>query len=107
MVCKAFAILGFIRRLSFEFRDPYTLRCLYTSLVPPNLECASFVWSPFYDVRVDKGERVQRRIIRYALRSLGWTDVYDLPPYEHRCALLRLDTLVKMRSIVCIIGEMN
>jgi hypothetical protein len=33
---------------------------------------------------------------------LGWTDIYDLPPYEHRCAHLRLDTLVKRRSIVCI-----
>jgi hypothetical protein len=26
---------------------------------------------PFYDVRVDKVERVQRRFIRYALRGLG------------------------------------
>jgi hypothetical protein len=28
MVGKAFALLGFIRRLSFEFRDPYTLKSL-------------------------------------------------------------------------------
>jgi hypothetical protein len=33
MVGKAFAMLGFIRRLSFEFRDPSTLRSLYKSLV--------------------------------------------------------------------------
>jgi hypothetical protein len=38
MVVKAFAMLGFIRRLSLEFRDPYTLKSLYTSLVRPNLE---------------------------------------------------------------------
>jgi hypothetical protein len=35
MVGKAFAMLGFIRRLSSEFRDPYTLKSLYTSLVRP------------------------------------------------------------------------
>jgi hypothetical protein len=99
MVGNAFAMLGFIRRMLFEFRDPYTLRSLYTSLVRPKLEYASCVWSPFYDVHVDKVERVQRRFLRYALRNLGWTDIYDLPPYEHRCALLRLDTLVKRRSI--------
>jgi hypothetical protein len=65
-------------------------------------------------VRVEKVERVQGRFIRYALRGLGWTDLYDLPPYEHRCALLRLDTLVKRRSITCIMfifdglgGRMN
>jgi hypothetical protein len=63
---------------------------------------------------VCKVERVQRRFIRYALRGLGWTDIYDLPPYEHRCTLLLLDTLVKMRSIACIMfifdvlgGRMN
>jgi hypothetical protein len=32
MVGKVFAMLSFIRRLSFEFRDPYTLKSPYTSL---------------------------------------------------------------------------
>jgi hypothetical protein len=52
-------------------------------------------------VRVDKVERVreQRWFIPYALRVLGWTDTYDLPSNEHRCALLRFDTFVKRRSI--------
>jgi hypothetical protein len=54
-------------------------------------------------VRVDRVEPVQRRFIRYALRGLGWADIYYLPPYEHRCALLCLATLVKRRSIACII----
>jgi hypothetical protein len=40
--------------------------------------------------------------MRYALRGLGWTDMYDLPPYEDRCVLLHLDTLTKRRSIVCV-----
>jgi hypothetical protein len=43
MVAKAFAMLGFIRRLSLEFRDSYTLKPLYTSLVRPKLENASCV----------------------------------------------------------------
>jgi hypothetical protein len=66
MVGKAFAMLGFIRRLSFELRDPYTLTSLYTSLVLPKLEYASCVWNIFYEIHVDKVERVQRRFIRYA-----------------------------------------
>jgi hypothetical protein len=53
-------------------------------------------------VRADNVERVQRLFIRYALRGLGWTDTYDLPPYEYRCAFLRLETLEKRRSIACI-----
>jgi hypothetical protein len=103
MVSKSFAMLGFIRRLSLEFRDPYSLKSLYnTSLVRPKLEYTSWVWNPLYDVRVNRVERVQRRFIRYALRGLGWTDMHDLPPYEDRCALLHLDTLTKRRSIACV-----
>jgi hypothetical protein len=59
------------------------------------------VWNPFYDVRVERVERVQRRFIRYHLRGLGWTDMHDLPHMD-RCALLHLDTLAKRRSIACV-----
>jgi hypothetical protein len=52
-------MVGFIRKLSFEFRDPYTLKSLYTSLVRPKLEYASCVCSLLYDVLVDKVELVQ------------------------------------------------
>jgi hypothetical protein len=37
MVAKTFAMLGIIRRLSLEFRYPYTLNAFCTSLVRPKL----------------------------------------------------------------------
>jgi hypothetical protein len=58
MVGKAFAMLGFIRRLSFEFRHPYTLKSHYTSLVCLKLEYASCVWSPLYDVHTHSMTRL-------------------------------------------------
>jgi hypothetical protein len=35
MVGNMFAMLGLIRTLSIEFRDPYTMRSFYTPLVDP------------------------------------------------------------------------
>jgi hypothetical protein len=48
---------------------------------------------------MNRVERVQKRFIRNDVRGLSWTGIYDLSPYEHTCALLRLETLVKRRSI--------
>jgi hypothetical protein len=50
------------------------------ALVHPKFEHAGYVWRPFYDVHVNKIERVRRKFIRYALRGLGWTDMYNLFP---------------------------
>jgi hypothetical protein len=59
-VGKALAMLGFVKRLSGEFRDLYILRALYVLLVRPMLEYASCVWRPFYDMHIKRIERVQR-----------------------------------------------
>jgi hypothetical protein len=53
-------------------------------------------------VHVNSIERVQRKFIRYALRGLGWMDMYDLPPYVGPCALNRLETLTRRRSDACV-----
>jgi hypothetical protein len=37
-VGNALTMLGFVKRFSGEFRNPYTLRTLYVSLVRPKLE---------------------------------------------------------------------
>jgi hypothetical protein len=40
---RALAMLGFVKRLSCELRDPYTLKTLYVSFVRPKLEYAGCV----------------------------------------------------------------
>jgi hypothetical protein len=37
-VGRTLAMFGFMKRLSYEFQDPYTLKTLYVSLVRPKLE---------------------------------------------------------------------
>jgi hypothetical protein len=62
-VGRALAMLRFVKRLTCEFKDPYTLEILYVSR---KLEYASCVWQPLYGTHIDRIERVQRKFVRYA-----------------------------------------
>jgi hypothetical protein len=44
IISKSSRMLGFIKRISRDFRDPYTHKTLYTSFVRLNLEHAACVW---------------------------------------------------------------
>jgi hypothetical protein len=92
IISKSSRMLGFIERISRDFRDPYTHKTLYTSLVRPNLEHATCVWSPNQSVHSERLERVQHNFIRYAVRRLPWR-VWPLPAYDARCLLIGLEVL--------------
>lgn len=113
-VNKAKSLLGFMKRWSKEFNDPYVTKNLYTSLVRPVLEYASVVWSPNYGCHIDSIESVQKQFLLFALRGLGWKTFEKLPPYEHRLKLINLPTLRRRRLMLgvtfmtkLINGEIN
>jgi hypothetical protein len=71
IISKSSRMLNFIKRISRDFCDPYTLKTLYSSLVRPNLEHAVMcVLSPHHSVHFEQLERVQQNFIRYAVRRL-------------------------------------
>lgn len=92
------SMLGFIKRRTYEFNDPYVARTLYLSLVRPLLENACTIWSPSYDTYSNRIESVQKQFLLFSLRNLGWSS-YRLPKYEHRLLLLNLITLKMRREL--------
>jgi hypothetical protein len=96
-ISKAQQTLGFIMRIGREFKDPYTFKSLFMSLVRSKLEYASCVWCPYQSGRVGRLESVQKKFLKYALRRMGW--INEMPQYEHMCLLLNVDTLKKRRMI--------
>ena len=98
LISKANRQLGFIAKISRDFRDPHCIKALYCSLVRPLLENCSMIWFPHqlsWSLRI---ECVQKRFVRFALRDLPWRDPDNLPPYTDRCKLLGLDTLERRRK---------
>jgi hypothetical protein len=67
--CLISRVLGFIKRISRDFRHPFTHKTLYTSFVRPNLEHAACVWSLHLSVH---SERVQHNFIGFAVCRLPW-----------------------------------
>jgi hypothetical protein len=72
IVSKSARMLGFIKRISREFNDPYSYKTLYVDFVRPGLEYASCVWSPQQEVHSARIELIQHNFIRFALRGLSW-----------------------------------
>ena len=92
--------LGFVKRQSKEFSDPYVTKSLYCSLVRSKLEYASVVWNMVGITESARIESVQKQFLLFALRNLGWRrDTYVLPSYESRLLLLNMHTLEKRRNV--------
>ena len=96
---KARQTLGFIKRQSKSFNDPYITRSLYCALVRPTLEYCSIAWYPFTQQQINKIESVQKQFLLFALRGLGWSNGFQLPAYESRLLLLNMDSLEERRKV--------
>lgn len=101
IIFKSSNVLGFIKRFSLHFNDPYTIKTLYVAYVRPLLEYCSIVWAPYQDTHINRIESVQKQFLLFALRKLGWSTL-PLPSYESRCMLIDLDGLKKRREFAMI-----
>ena len=101
IINKANSMLGFIKRFSYHFKDPYTIKTLFVSYVRSILEYCSIVWSPYQEVHINRIESVQKQFLVFALRKLNWAS-YPLPSYESRCMLINIETLKKRRETTMI-----
>ena len=83
IVAKANRVSGMIKR-SIGYSAPLSVKLtLYKSLVRPNLEYNSQVWSPFLKCEISCIESVQRSFSRYICRDSSLS-------YQERCILLKL-----------------
>jgi hypothetical protein len=104
LVVKASMMLGYIRRIGTEFRDPYTLKTLYNSFVRSHLDYAIVVWNPYYAVHLKRIEAILKKFLRsvffiFYFCTLGWSRDIELPPYCQRCRLTYLSIMSSRRRV--------
>ena len=96
-VNKANIVLGIIKR-SIGTNNREVFSQLFKSLVRPILEYAAPVWSPYLIKDIVALGKVQRRASRLALRQKRGE-----MRYEHRCRLLKWQTLEKRREFLSLV----
>lgn len=101
IVPKAYAMYGFIKRNTAQFSDPYTLLSLFFSFVRSKLEYASFIWNPTGSIHIHRLERIQKKFLSYALKSLNFS--HPVPSYPAKCRLVHLSTLQDRRTAFALI----
>ena len=93
-------MLGFIKRNSTEFKDPYTIISLYNSLVRLHLEYCCIIWNPIFASHTIRIEKIQINFTRYIFFKLGWN--IEKPNYITRCRLFGLCTLEIRRKMFSV-----
>ena len=102
-ISKSFKLLGFISRVTSDFRSPDSILYLYKSLILPHLTYGSIIWSPQLQYLSKSLERVQHRLVRLlALKSgcpMPYVD-HDYSPLMSRFNLLPLQLMHKYHDLL-------
>ena len=102
---KANRTLGLVKRVCRDVGDIRTRRLLYCTLVRPQLEYCSSLWSPYTTKHRALVENVQRRatkfILNYPPSNVSYIDrltILDLLPLEHRRSIKDIILFHKFKS---------
>ena len=72
ILAKSMRSLGFIKRNCKEFKNIFTLKTLYYSLVRPNFEYCCIIWNPTYNIEIFRIEKVSKNFTRYLFAKFNW-----------------------------------
>lgn len=98
-IAKAYSLLGFVKRICADFTNIIAVKSIYCAYVRSQLEFASVVWSPQYDIHKNRIESIQKKFLLFALRHIFRRDLnFALPPYMDRCEILNIDSLSQRRD---------
>lgn len=96
IVSKSMLMLGFIKRICYNFTNVDCLKSIYFAHVRSHLEFACVVWSPDYQNHALRIESVQKQFVLFVLRRSF--NRHTLPSYQIRCGLLKIQPLIIRRN---------
>ena len=100
---KAYKSLGLLRRVFKNSHCPEARKCLYISIVQPNLLYCSPLWRPYLIKDIDLLEQVQRRATKFILSDYS----SDYKTRLIQLSMLPLMYILEIANIVFFIKSIN
>lgn len=98
IISRCNQIIGFITRITKDFKNPYSSLNLYYSMVRSILEYNSVIWTPFYIIHTKRIERVQSKFLNILRYRLGLKR--ELQSYTKRLATFNTQSLAIRRKYI-------
>ena len=92
-VKKCTRLLGFIRNVTFDFRNASTLVYLYKTLILPSLTCCASIWEPHTQNNLSLLKAVEHKFLRFASRKTAAPMHYFYHGFTNIRQILRLPKL--------------
>ena len=96
IISKANRMLGFVKRSCRDFSSIPAFKSLYISLVRSNLEFANVIWSPNYQINVNRIENVQHKFVKFMRFILSRSGIFL--SNDQTMSYLSLNTLSSRRE---------
>ncbi|KAE9524268.1 hypothetical protein AGLY_015307 [Aphis glycines] len=64
--CKSLKLMGFIKRISYEFKLDRSLKILFSSLVQPILEYGFVIWNSHFSIDTLMIVKIQQKFVSFA-----------------------------------------
>ena len=110
VIAKSYRTLGFIKRLTQDFTSLDTITYLFKTLVLPNMNYGSIIWSPYTTEKFDGLNGVLRKFMRYASFKAGKLmrfDDHDYKEISNKCKIYNVESIHKYNDIVFVLNNLK
>ena len=110
ITAKSFKMLGFIKRTTSYFTSLDTIVYLFKSLVLPNLNYGSIIWSPYTKDKYDDLNSVLKKFLRYASYKIGNPMDFNNHDYNNisiKCKIYKAESVHKYNDILFVLNNIK
>ena len=110
VISKSFRTLGLIKRITSHFTSLNTIVYLFKTLVIPNINYCSVIWSPYTNDKFDRLNSIMKNFLRYASYKSGKPMEYNNHNYKEislECNIYKVESIHKYNDVMFVLNNLK